>query len=485
MGFKRKKIVSIIAIKFSLLVSFLILVIMSIMAGLVLKNARESKLKSLVVLANSFDRNSRETIFPKPDVFQLHYNVLETAKEQAIVYAMVQDAEGKILSHNLSIMIGEYDHSEQGKKALEIQELTTIRFLENKNHAYDIAVPLYAGATKVGIARIGYTEKSIRRALSDTFSRIMFITLIVLVVGIFLTIVMVNVMVKPVKDLARAAHRIARGNLDFKICINNKDELGDLARTFNDMVQGLKERDFIRDTFGKYVTKEVARAILNGHLALGGERRRVTVLMSDLRGFTAMSEHMKPEKVVEMINEYFTEMVDIVFKYEGTLDKFIGDSIFAVFGAPIAHGDDPRRAVKAALEMQDALRRINRLRSTNGYPELKMGIAINTGEVVAGNIGSEKRMEYTVIGDTVNTTARMEALNREWGTDFLMSRETYQSVQDLVDVEKIAAVKLRGKDEATEIYKITGKKLENDTILLGAGPMINSDTIDDVIIEKN
>lgn len=461
----KKKIISVIAIKFSLLVSFLILVIMSIMAGLVLKNARESKLKSLEIRASSFARDSREAVFPRRDMFRLHFSVLETMKEPAIVYAMVQDTEGKILSHNFPIMIGEYDYSQTGKQALRTKKLTILKFLDDNQYAYDITVPLYAGNVKVGIARVGYTDASVREALRDTFNKIMIITLGLLGMGIILTIVVVNIMVKPVNELVRAANRVARGNLDFKITIKNKDELGDLARTFNDMIQGLRERDFIRDTFGKYVTKEVARAILNGRLTLGGERKQVTVLIADLRNFTAMSEHMSPESVVEMLNEYFTGMVDIIFKYEGTLDKYIGDSLFAIFGAPITHDDDPQRAVKAALDMQEAFRQMNFKRSAQGLKELKMGIAINTGEVVAGNIGSEKRMEYTVIGDTVNTAARIEALNREWGTDFLISSETYQMTKDMVDVEKLAVVRLRGRDAETGVYRVLGKKEKQQDII--------------------
>jgi adenylate cyclase len=224
------------------------------------------------------------------------------------------------------------------------------------------------------------------------------------------------------------------------------------------MIKGLKDRDFIKDTFGRYVSKQVAEAILNGRLELGGERKRATVLISDIRNFTAISEKFPPEEVVDFLNEYFSEMVSVVIKYEGTLDKFIGDALLAVFGAPIAHPDDAKRAVFAALEMQEKLKEFNKKRVKKGKNEIRIGIAVHTGNLVAGNIGSEVRMEYTVIGDTVNLTSRLEPLNKQFGTQILISESTYSEVKDDIEVREIPAVELRGKEEKVKIYDVLGKK---------------------------
>ncbi|MDH5174171.1 MAG: adenylate/guanylate cyclase domain-containing protein, partial [Elusimicrobiota bacterium] len=174
--------------------------------------------------------------------------------------------------------------------------------------------------------------------------------------------------------------------------------------------------------------------------------------------FTAMSEKLPPEEVVDFLNEYFSEMVSVVTKYEGTLDKFIGDALLAVFGAPIAHPDDARKAVFAALEMQEKLKEFNKNRVMKGKNEIRIGIAVHTGNLVAGNIGSEVRMEYTVIGDTVNLTSRLEPLNKQFGTQILISESTYSEVKDYIEVREIPAVELRGKEEKVKVYDVLGKK---------------------------
>jgi adenylate cyclase len=276
--------------------------------------------------------------------------------------------------------------------------------------------------------------------------------------GILITIVMVTLMVRPVNKLAEAAQRIGRGNLEVQVNIRTHDELQDLAYSFNNMVKGLKDRDRIRNTFGRYVTKQVAEAILDGRLQLDGERKKATILLSDIRSFTSISEKVEPEEVVEFLNRYFNIMVDVVVKYEGRLDKFIGDAILAVFGDAMPHEDDARRAVLTALEMREQLAKFNIERQHEGKEPLRIGIAVHTGEVVAGNIGSEHKTEYTVIGDTVNLTSRMESLNKEFHTDILISESTYQEVKDLVEVQELSEVPIRGKEKPVKLYALKGRK---------------------------
>ncbi len=263
----------------------------------------------------------------------------------------------------------------------------------------------------------------------------------------------------PILKVIKGAKKIGDGNLDTKVEVKSRDELGRLADRFNEMAKGLKDRDFIKDTFGKYVSKQVAEDILNGRLKLGGERKTATVLMSDIRDFTAMSEKLSPEEVVEFLNLFFKEMVGVVTKYEGTLDKYIGDAILAVFGAPILHEDDPKRAVFAAIEMIEKLRQFNIKRIEEGASAINIGIAVHTGELVAGNIGSEVRMEYTVIGDTVNLTSRIEKLNRKFSTKILISESTYNKVKDFIEVKEIRDIKIRGKKETIKVYNVLGKKV--------------------------
>lgn len=440
--------ISKIALKFSLIVSLIIILIMWIMATLILQQTRQSLVKEMEIRAEFFARGIREALFPKPDPFQLYFNVQEMAKEQAVIYAMVVDNQGQILSHSEKEKIGQSDGT------------ITQPFRSGNEKLFDIAVPILVGDNyKAGTARIGFSQKSINEALAEKRKKIIFITGLMLGLGIFITIIAVTLMVRPVNKLARAAREVGAGNLEQEVQIKTHDELQELAFSFNDMIKGLKERDFIRNTFGRYVTKQVAEAILNGRLQLGGERRHVTVLISDIRNFTHMSEKLPPEEVVDFLNKYFEKMVDVVVKYEGTLDKFIGDAILAVFGAPISHQDDARRAVLAALEMREELTKFNEGRCRENKEPIRIGIAIHTGEVVAGNIGSEVRTEYTVIGDTVNLTSRMEKLNKELKTEVLISENTYEQVKDIIEVQELNEVAVRGKEKAVKLYALKGKKV--------------------------
>ncbi|HEY8038271.1 MAG TPA: adenylate/guanylate cyclase domain-containing protein, partial [Polyangiaceae bacterium] len=208
-----------------------------------------------------------------------------------------------------------------------------------------------------------------------------------------------SVMSRALRRVNTALKRVEQ--LDYVHCeaVNTGDELEDLASGFNTMVDGLKDRDKLRTTFGKYMTSAVIEHLMAGKVVLGGESLEVTILFTDIRSFTTLSEKMDPQQLVALLNEYFTEMVGIVMEEGGVVDKYIGDAIMAIFGAPVPKPDDAVNAVRAAVRMRTALRELNTKLEARGLQRLRTGIGIHTGTVVAGNIGSEKRMEYTVIGD--------------------------------------------------------------------------------------
>ncbi|MFQ6056109.1 MAG: adenylate/guanylate cyclase domain-containing protein, partial [Methanosarcinales archaeon] len=226
-------------------------------------------------------------------------------------------------------------------------------------------------------------------------------------------------------------------------------------------ISGLREKELIRDSFGKYVTKQVVDELLQGRLKLGGERVDVTILFSDIRGFTSISEKEKPEEVVKLLNEYFTMMVNTIIRYEGTIDKFIGDGILTIFGAPIRHKDHAQRAIDAAIAMQDELVIFNRLREKEGKTPIRVGMAINTGEAIVGNIGSELKMEYTVIGDTVNVASRVEELNKQFGTEILITHNVYTNATKSLNVKKLTPTALRGRKDLIQLYELKGTNISN------------------------
>jgi adenylate cyclase len=242
--------------------------------------------------------------------------------------------------------------------------------------------------------------------------------------------------------------------------VHTGDELEDLASGFNRMVDGLKERDKLRTTFGKYMTATVMDHLLAGKVALGGESLRVTILFTDIRSFTSISERMDPQSLVALLNEYFTEMVSIVMQENGVVDKYIGDAIMAVFGAPVPSPSDPINAVRAAVRMRRALRELNVTLSARGLPVLRTGIGIHTGEVVAGNIGSERRMEYTVIGDAVNLASRLETGTKELGVDVLISEDTYELTKHVLEARAVREIVVKGREKAVKSYEVLGLKGE-------------------------
>jgi len=218
----------------------------------------------------------------------------------------------------------------------------------------------------------------------------------------------------------------------------------------------LKRRNrFIRDTFGRYLSDEIVDTILKeGGLRIKGEKRRATILMADLRGFTSISERLPAEHVVTMINIYLEIMTEIIQKYQGTIDEFIGDGILVIFGAPILRPDDPLRAVACAVEMQLAMTSVNERNRQSGYPEVALGIGINTGDVVVGNIGSKNRSKYAVVGRAVNLTARIESYTV--GGQIFISENTLYECGDICRIDTAIKVMPKGVKKPLTIHEVGG-----------------------------
>jgi len=216
-----------------------------------------------------------------------------------------------------------------------------------------------------------------------------------------------------------------------------------------------KEKDLLRDTVSRYVSPGVVEEIIKNPelMQLGGRRRQITVLFADIWGFTTISQQNSPEAVVEMLNKFFTAMVDLVFDYQGTLDKYLGDNLMAVFGVPLEIPQASHRAVGCALAMHH---RLAEMQGQVDFPIRRIGIGINTGEAIVGNIGCSRRMDYTVIGDTVNIAARLQELTRELEADTIIGPLTYQEVAGDFELAAGPPVILRGRREPTAIYKLLG-----------------------------
>lgn len=226
------------------------------------------------------------------------------------------------------------------------------------------------------------------------------------------------------------------------------------ARMVDKIIENERHEAQILDTFGKYVSHEVRDRILDGNIPLDGELKNVTVLFADLRDFTSLAESTPPKEIVTVINDYFSEMADSIYQHKGLVLQFIGDEIEAVFGAPLPLDNHPTFAVKAALEMRERLNSVNAKLEEKAYGPLRHGIGIHTGSVVAANIGSKDRMSYAMVGDTVNIASRIQGLNKQTGSDILISETTCAMLPDEIKTVKLPAMKVKGKKEPVEVYQV-------------------------------
>ncbi len=263
----------------------------------------------------------------------------------------------------------------------------------------------------------------------------------------------------PLYDMKGVVEEVGRGNLDVRLAARRNDEFGDVEEAINGMVRGLKERETIKNAFSRYVSHQLLEELFkDGAVNIKGDRRKVTILFADLVGFSAMAEKLPPEEVVAVLNEYFEAMIDIIFHLGGTLDKFLGDGMMVIFGAPVADERQEENAVRAAVAMQRVLGDISaRIADEHGIT-LRMGIGINTGIAVVGNIGSNKRMEYTAIGDTVNLASRLEAATRQYGAGIIISDYTYVAVRHMVEARDVGSIQVKGREELVHAYALENLK---------------------------
>ena len=295
-----------------------------------------------------------------------------------------------------------------------------------------------------------------KQIISDLLIQIMFITTIGALASILLSFIVSKSVSTPIKEMETAMQTMAKGNLAVKINVVSNDEIGALGEGFGRMITGLKESEVIKDSFGKYVTREIRDEILAGRVPLDGEMKRATLLFSDLRDFTPFVESTHPKQVVAIMNQYFSEMAKAINHHQGLILQFVGDEIEAVFGAPVSYDDHPDMAIQAALDMQKRLAALNKKLSSQGIRPLRHGVGIHTGAVLAGIIGSKERSSYALVGDTVNLASRIQGLTKEFACEIILSQTTRDLATESYEMEQLPAIKVKGKSREVMIYKLRG-----------------------------
>jgi adenylate cyclase len=313
-------------------------------------------------------------------------------------------------------------------------------------------IPFFSILTNVWMSRL--SEKDPELILRDLKTAFVDQSFIFIAVAIWVTFLVSSNLTRPLQGIIRVLQQVRKGRFDEKVRVTSNDEIGYAGDVINEMTEGLKERDFIKDTFGKYVSEEIRDEILAGNVPLDGEHKEVTVLFADLRNFTPMVEKTPPKEVVKIINGYFKEMDEAIKQHRGLVLQFIGDEIEAVFGAPLFNGAHPVLAVQAAMQMNTRLQKVNLALEQAGYPRLSHGIGIHTGDVVAANIGSPDRMSYALVGDTVNTASRLQDLNKEFATQIIISETTRARLNGNVPLRELPETRVKGKSGVVRIYAV-------------------------------
>lgn len=307
-----------------------------------------------------------------------------------------------------------------------------------------------------GAAR-GLLQRSLSRELAP-FHRLeatlRWLTVAALLVSAGLATWLASGISRPVAELSEGVRRIGEGRYDEPVVVRARDEMGQLAAAFNGMARGLQERDRVRDLLGKNVSPEVAAELLRRPAALGGEEKDVTIMFTDVRGFTGLSEACDPADLLATLNEYFTVLTRVIESHGGIVDKYIGDAVMAVFGAPVETPGHARSAVDCAAGIRRVLREFNTSRSAAGKPRLETGMGLASGRVVAGNMGSVSRYNYTVIGDTVNLASRLQDETKTFKVDCVIAAGTAERCGCGDRLRALGDVTVRGKSESVGVFTL-------------------------------
>jgi adenylate cyclase len=446
-------------LKLTLLITTLLVLTVLLVSVFLVRQEQESLTHEMTKRGRTIARdlaNAAKNPMLSNDDLTLSLLVQDAMKDPDVVYVVFADAEGKVVAHQDLSQIGQRAQRPTGLPLAAGDTQVTPYVDPKQGKVIDFAVPLVFSKVSVGSLYLGFSRKPIDQAVASARNSTIVISAAMVVVGIIGAVGLATVLSRPVMRLVEGTRAVSAGNFNVHLPVTSRDEIGALTDSFNQMAKNLREKEMIKRAFTRYVARQVVDEILKDpeKLALKEERRDVTVLFCDMRGFTSLAERLSPEDVVGVLNDFYTLMVDTTATNDGIVDKFLGDGVMAIFGAPIVHEDHASRAGKTALAMQAGVAELSRKRAREGKDPIAVGIGVSAGEAVAGTVGTEDRMEYTVIGDSVNLAARLES-NAKPG-QILISQRTHQKVDGLVNVRSLGAIRVKGKEEQVEVYEVLG-----------------------------
>jgi adenylate cyclase len=347
-------------------------------------------------------------------------------------------------------------------RIFSFREDRLVEDVEELDHQLENQLSELVEFTKARAERLDRAEQAFYRSLRNNFT----LAVVASLIGLILAVVITYRIVRPINDLVNASHRVQEGDLNTEVKVLSRDEVGELALAFNAMIEGLRAREQVKEAFGKYLDPRIVENLLVD-VNVGeaeAERQVMTVFFSDIAGFSTISEQLTPSGLVRIINRYFTLATEPIATHHGVVDKYIGDAIMAFWGPPFTDKDSHAKlACEAALGQSEALAEFRRqlpelLGFRKGLPRVDVRIGLCTGDLVIGNIGSERAKSYTVMGDTVNVASRLEGANKQYGTRILISAATYEQVKDAFETREIDTVAVAGKKEPTRIFELLARK---------------------------
>jgi len=447
-------------LKLSLVITGLVVLAVLLVAAFLLRQEQATLTEEMIkrgrTIAENLAASAKSPLLANDDL-TLALLVKDAMQDRDVAYVIMADYDGKIVAHGDLAMVGRPMERPAGLRpagdVMEIQPSSDLRH----GKVIDFAVPLTFSRVRVGSLYLGFSQQPIEQALARARNQTLVISAVMVLAGIAGAVGLATVLSRPILRLVQGTRAIAAGDFQVTLAIPSRDEIGVLTESFNRMARALREKEMIKRAFSRYVAREVVDEILKDpeHLVLKGERRDVTVLFCDMRGFTTLAERLSPEEVVLLLNQFYTLMIDTTFKHDGTLDKFLGDGVMAIFGAPIARGDHAYQAVRAALAMQAGVRELSDARVREGKASIGIGVGISAGEVVAGTVGTEDRMEYTVVGDSVNLAARLQSDAKPG--QILISQPTYERIRGRIEARSLGLVRVKGKEVLVEAYEVVGR----------------------------
>jgi len=405
------------------------------------------------VLVQQLANVGKEGLLTKQEL-PVFSTITDIAKRDDVVYAMVVDNEGKVFAHSDFSQKGSVPAGASDSAALKTDILLFQETVFNNDSVMDAAFPitLKANNLKLGVARIGLSEKALNAAIREQKTIYLWMALGFGIGGLLVSFGLARLITKPLDALAEGIHIVSRGDLRSLVAVTSNDEIGKVTGVFNQMILSLREKIHME----KYLSQSTVNSIKEHRdmteLKLGGERKYVTALFSDARGFTSLSEKMSPEEVVTLMNIYLNLQSSVVDKWGGIVDKFVGDEVMAIFegkGREI-------NAVRAAVEIQSFCKALNAARAAAGETVVNIGIGLNGGDVVMGNMGAEDHMDYTVIGDNINVAARLCGIAQPG--QVLVSKVIADQLGDQATLKELPPVMVKGKDKPIIIAEVVAIK---------------------------